>query len=154
MFLKVTFFHTSARGHTRYKSCGTCHLLSFPLVHTHVGERLFLFSTHCFLLLVAVLRGKKSFSAEYKINLKRLSLVFVYVMYKMVSFSSLCWLHNVASLLSLQLLSSLSSSMNWQKWLCGLVRSVATRNNRMGCVWGTEEDARAVMSAEVSKEWE
>lgn len=93
MFLKITFFHTSACGHTRYKSCETCHLLSFPLVRTHVGEQLFLFSTHCFLLLAAVLRGKKSFSAEYKINLMRLSLVFVNVMCIVVSFSSLCWLH-------------------------------------------------------------
>lgn len=48
----------SVRGHTRYKSCGTCPLLNVPLVHIHVGEQLFLFSIHCFLLLAAVLRGK------------------------------------------------------------------------------------------------
>lgn len=61
-FVKVTFFHTSVHGHTRYKSCDTCHLLSFPLVRIRVGEQFFLFSTHCFLLLVAILKGKKVFS--------------------------------------------------------------------------------------------
>lgn len=49
----------SVHGHTQYKSSGTCHLLGFLLVHTHVGEQLFPFSKHCFLLLVVILRRKR-----------------------------------------------------------------------------------------------
>lgn len=96
LFLKVTFSRMSVHGHTRYKSFGTCHLPSFPLVHTHVGEQLFLFSTHCFLLLAAILRGETSVSAEYETNPMRLSLVFEYVMYIMVSFNANSWFNKLA----------------------------------------------------------
>lgn len=126
LFLKVTFFHMSVHGHTRYKSCGTCHLLSFPLVRTHVGEQLFLFSTRCFLLLSAIL-GEKRFSVEYKIDPTRLSLVFVCVMYIMASFLTV-GSTNVAGLRSLRLLvSTLSSS--WQRWLCELEVSNKKQQN-------------------------
>lgn len=82
----------SVRGHTRYKSCGTCHLLSFPLVHIYVGEWLSLFSIHCFLLLAAILRGEESFSALYRVSPMRRPLVSVYIM---VSFRSNHWLRTL-----------------------------------------------------------
>lgn len=63
----------SVHGHTQYKSCGTCHLLGFLLVHTHVDEQSSPFSTRCFLLLAAILRKKfKShlFSGAIQLNPK------------------------------------------------------------------------------------
>lgn len=66
----------SIRGHTQYKSSGTCHPPGFLLVHTHVDEQLFPFSTHCFLLLAVILGRKKKkkksqlFSGAIQLNPK------------------------------------------------------------------------------------